>query len=719
MNRGIWMNEGFSEDLLTSCDREPIHIPGAIQPHGLLLIVDPASGVLLGRAGDPAVIGLDGLSPDIAARLLGEGCGALLASVPQSGPLLLATVPLGGRDITVVAHRSDAFLILELEPASSDLSATAALGAAQSLSSRLESALSIEEVCKVAAGAVFDITGYARIMVYRFLPDGSGAVLAEARDETYPPLLNHHFPESDIPRQARALYARNHVRVIPDSAYAPAPIEWLGDAPSDAPLDMSDSHLRSVSPIHLQYLRNMGVAASASISIMVGGNLWGLIACHNASPRGLDFVARELCKHVGQIVGIHIASRLRAGAQHETVTLAQRRDELLQILTGVGSISDSLIRHRGHVMRAIPSDGIVICNGEQIVTAGSAPDEDALRPLVAWLADATAGEPLATARLGSRFAPAQAYAAAAAGALAITLRKEPRLIVCWFRAERLQTVKWAGNPHKPVDTATGVLTPRQSFDLWRETVEGQSRPWSNAEIRAAEGFRAAILDILDQQELRSLNQQLRNALTDREDLLEQKDILMREVHHRVQNSLQLVNSMLYLQERESGNDEVRTQFDLARQRLTAVAMVHKRLWRTDKLGDVRLDSFMTELIEELATIWGEDWRSSIHLDLVPITLSTNRSVILGLIVTELLTNAVKYAYGGAPGPLLIETAELGDELRIAIADRGTGLNPKASKESFGSRLIHAMVQQLDGRLSREDNHPGLRAVLTIPMREPV
>lgn len=712
------MNDGFSEDLLTSCDREPIHIPGAIQPHGLLLIVDPSTGSLLGRAGEPATVGLQTLQPDTVAHLLDGRHEALLAALPQTGPVLLATVRIAEREVNIVAHRSGSYAVLELELASTPLSAAGALGAAQSLSSRLESALSIDEVCQTAADAVFAITGYERIMVYRFLPDGSGAVLAEARDETYPPLLNHHFPASDIPRQARALYARNHVRVIPDSAYTPAPLEWLGDAVPEAPLDMSDSHLRSVSPIHLQYLRNMEVGASASISIMVGGELWGLIACHNATPRNLDFVARELCKHVGQIVGIHIASRVRAGAQHETVTLAQRRDELLQILIGVGSIAESLIRHRSHVLRAIPADGIVICNGEQIVTAGSTPDEDALRPLLAFLTDAAGDDAFATSQLAARFEPAKAYAAAAAGVLSVTLRKEPRLVVAWLRAERLQTVNWAGNPHKLVNAETGVLTPRQSFDLWRETVEGQSRPWSSAEIKAAEGFRAAILDILDQQEMRSLNHKLRSALNDREDLLEQKDILMREVHHRVQNSLQLVNSMLYLQERESQSEEVRTQFDLARQRLTAVAMVHKRLWRTDKLGDVRLDSFITELMEELATIWGEEWRSAIHLDLVPVTISTNRSVILGLIVTELLTNAVKYAYGGAPGPLLVETAERGDDLRIAIADRGSGLNPNAAK-SFGSRLIQAMVQQLSGKLDLEDNAPGLRAVLTIPAKEPI
>lgn len=702
------------EALLTSCDREPIHIPEAIQPHGMLALYDIATGEIVATAGDFAVFGLP--NADAIARLLGEPLGELALRIPASGPTAVGIVPLAGEIFDVIAHRSGPHLVLELEASSSALSAAAALGTAQSLAVRLESALSVTEACRHAADAVHALSGYERIMVYRFLADGSGAVVAEARDEGVPSLLHHRFPESDIPKQARVLYARNHVRVIPDSAYVPAPLEWTADHAPAGPLDMSDCHLRSVSPIHLQYLRNMGVAASASISIMVGGKLWGLIACHHHSPRQLDFVEREMCKHVGQLIGAHIAARTRSGEQVEIARLDRNRDEVLQVVgTAIGSFEESALRHVGQLIRAIPSDGVAVCLDDRIQTAGSTPPPAALRGLLPLLAPQDEREAFASHALSADFPGAAEFAKAASGALSVIIRAEPHFSITWFRAEQVETVNWAGNPHKPVDEATGILSPRKSFDLWRETVTEQAREWSAAEIDAARRMRAAIVEQLDRQELRLLNRQLRRAVGEKEKLLAHKDLLMREVHHRVQNSLQIVNSMLYLQERDSGSDEVRGQFELARQRLTAVAMVHRRLWRTDQVGDVRLDTFMNELVEELASIWDPRWRAAITQHIAPVTLSTDKSILLGLIVTELLTNAVKYAYAGEPGPILIEGARDASGVRLILADRGAGIAADNPRQSFGSRLIQTLVRQMNGTLEREGNSPGLRVILSFPI----
>lgn len=701
--------------LLTSCDREPIHIPEAIQPHGMLVVYDIAGGGIVGHAGDLGT--LENSSTDDLCELLGESLDSVARRIPAAGPTSLGVVAFEGEVFDAIAHRSGDYLVLEFERSASMLSAAASLGLARDFAARLDSAQSLIEACEHAAEAVHALSGYERVMVYRFLPDGSGAVVAEALADGLSPLLNHRFPESDIPKQARALYARNHVRVIPNSAYAPAPLEWVpGHAPRQ-PLDMSDCHLRSVSPIHLQYLKNMGVAASASISIMVGGRLWGLIACHHNAVRHLDFVEREMCRHVGQLIGAHIVGRERASAQAEIARLAQSREEALQILGPTfGSIEGSVSRHLADLGRAIPSDGIAVCLEGRIETFGSVPPPAALRALLPRLVRPDEREVFATHRLGALFPEAAEHAAAASGALSIVVRSEPQFAITWFRAEQVETVNWAGNPHKALDEEGGMLTPRKSFDLWGETVREQAREWSRAEIDAAARLRADVVELLDKQELRRLNGQLRQALTDREQLIAHKDLLMREVHHRVQNSLQLVNSMLYLQERASGSDEVRAQFELARQRLTAVAMVHRRLWRTDKLGDVRLDTFMAELIDELAAVWDPRWRQLITLDVPPVTLSTDKSILLGLIVTELLTNAVKYAYSGNPGPILIEGAQNEDgSLRLIVADRGTGVAAAEPRKSFGSHLVQTLIGQLTGTLERADNDPGLRLILTCPL----
>ena len=703
--------------LLTSCDREPIHIPEAIQPHGMLVVYELASGEIVGQAGDLGT--LETSNTDDLAQLLGESLDAVADRIPPSGPTSLGVVAFEGEVFDVVVHRSGTYLVLEFERSASMMSAAASLGMARDFASRLDAAQNFTEACECAAEAVHVLSGYERVMVYRFLPDDSGAVIAEARRPGLASLLNHRFPESDIPKQARALYARNHVRVIPNSAYTPAPIEWApGNAPGQ-PLDMSDCHLRSVSPIHLQYLKNMGVTASASISIMVGGRLWGLIACHHGAVRHLDFVEREMCRHVGQLIGNHIAARERSAAQAEIARLAQSREEALRILGPTfGSIEGSVSRHLADLVRAIPSDGIAVCLEGRIEQFGSTPPPAALRALLPRMTPPEEREVFATHRLSALFPEAADFATVASGALSIVVRGAPEFSITWFRAEQVETVNWAGNPHKSVDEVTGTLTPRESFALWGETVREQAREWSRAEIDAAVRLRAEVVELLDKQELRRLNTQLRQALTDREQLIAHKDLLMREVHHRVQNSLQLVNSMLYLQERSSGSDEVRGQFELARQRLTAVAMVHRRLWRTDKIGDVRLDTFMAELVDELASIWDPRWREAITQEVAPVTMSTDKSILLGLIVTELLTNAVKYAYAGKPGPILIEGRQGNDgKLRLIVADRGAGLASDEPRQSFGSHLVQTLVSQLGGTLERADNDPGLRLILTFPLED--
>ena len=705
------------EAMLSVCAREPIHIPEAIQPHGAFVVIDVLNNTVAAQAGAiGALLGTDAPDPAAIESLIGESVTELARRTPATGSILAGTFPADTDCLDVVAHRSGQWLVLEFERCTSQLTAAAALGHAQALAARLEAAQSIAEVCQHAAEAIHQLTGYSRIMVYQFLADDSGAVIAEARDQDIPSLLNHRFPESDIPRQARALYARNHVRVIPNSAYDPSPLQWRVELDPRRPLDMSDCHLRSVSPVHLQYLMNMGVAASASISVMVGGKLWGLIACHHHEGRQLDFVEREMGKHVGQLVGAQVAARQRSAAQLESARLAQLRAEMLQILDpAIGSVEETLLRHAADVMRAIPCDGVAITLDGRTEQFGSTPTRAQLRDLLPRLQPPAEADAYACNSLSGEFASATSFARAASGALAILFRTEPRLSITWFRAEQIETIDWAGNPHKEPNPETGALTPRQSFDLWRETVHRQARPWSMAEVDAAARIRAAIVDLIDKQELRTLNRQLRRVLTDKEHLLAHKDLLMREVHHRVQNSLQLVNSMLYLQERDSGNEEVRVQFELARQRLTAVAMVHRRLWRADKIGDVRLDTFLAELIEELASVWDPRWRAGITLEVAPVTLSTDRSVLLGLVVTELMTNAVKYAYAGEPGPILIEGLQERDgSIRLSIADRGQGLAEQEARQSFGSRLVQTLVGQLAGTLERHDNAPGLRVELVIP-----
>jgi two-component sensor histidine kinase len=243
--------------------------------------------------------------------------------------------------------------------------------------------------------------------------------------------------------------------------------------------------------------------------------------------------------------------------------------------------------------------------------------------------------------------------------LGIVISDDQPFVLLWFRAERAEVVNWAGNPHKPVEPGLGpgTLNPRASFEVWRETVHGLSRPWTKAEIDVARRFRDQLINISQHRRVEELNSMLQQKIGEADRLIAQKDLLMREAHHRVQNSLQLVSAMLRLQQREFSDPTVKARFEETQQRILAAAAVHRHLWRSDEIGTVRLDNYLQEIRDSLVDAWGRQWDKYVLLQGTSILMPTDKAVVLALIVTELLTNSVKHAYGGEPGPIQVRFVE--------------------------------------------------------------
>jgi two-component sensor histidine kinase len=284
----------------------------------------------------------------------------------------------------------------------------------------------------------------------------------------------------------------------------------------------------------------------------------------------------------------------------------------------------------------------------------------------------------------------------------------------WFRAEQVEVVNWAGNPHKNVTAGPGgLLTPRASFEAWSETVRGRSRRWTIPEIEAAGHLRRAVMGVWQTRRIRDLNRQLLATLDEKELLIRQKEFLIGEVNHRVQNSLQLVSSFLALQARSSDDAALQATIEEARRRIAAVSLVHRRLYRADQLEAVDAARYIDELLSDLAASLGADWEQHIVLDLQPVMLPADRAVALGLVVTELVINANKYAYGGAAGPLRVALSENANRFRLIVADEGIGRT--SLRKGFGSRMMDALMAQLGGVLEFEDNRPGTRATLSAPI----
>jgi two-component system, chemotaxis family, sensor kinase Cph1 len=653
-------------------------------------------------------------------RPLAEFVGAVNAEMAErvtktaTKRAFIGTIENAGRSsINITSHLTGGYLILELEPkVGPEKSSAELLGALESASAAFDQASTLKALCDAAAIEFRKLTGYDRVMVYRFLDDAAGEVLAEDRRPDLHSFMNHHFPASDIPQQARALYIRNLLRVIPDVNYVAAVLqpEWK----ASAPLDMSDSILRSVSPIHLQYLRNMNVAASASISIVKDGVLWGLIACHNETPRVIPYDLRAACRTLASNLARQIKTREETDAYRERLRIRGSEDETIALLSRAGALDEEIEHHLDELSRLLSGDGFAVVRDKKILRMGACPSEEEIGKLATWLTGKTAEAIFATNQLATLYPAAKSFGGVAAGVLALLLSAEEPWLLIWFRAEEIQTVNWAGNPHKAVDPKPGeILNPRTSFEAWQETVRGRARRWTLVELEAAARIRHDLIEVRQNYRLKEVNRQLTESVAEKNLLLEQKQFLIGEVNHRVQNSLQLVSGFLSFQARESGDAEFTAAVEEARRRIMAVSLLHRSLYRGDQIGVTDGGRYIEELSENLIASIGALWKPYFSLRLGPVMLPIDRVVPLGLVVTELVINITKYAYGGVAGPVEIGLTEHAGKFNMVVADKGTGRT--STRRGFGTRMMTALVTQLGGELTFEDNEPGLRAMLSAPI----
>lgn len=499
-----------------SCASESIHIPGSIQPHGLLLLFDADSSNLTHWAGDfERILGIEPTCGSTAAELLGRPLDELVrpgALLDGSEAIFLGDLrPADRPGVAIQAHRTGRFLAIELQQVPDDGAATPALEHVRAISDCIAGKSTQAEACHAAAQEVRSITGFDRIMIYRFLEDGSGSVIAEARASKVSAYFNHRFPSSDIPSQARELYRRNLLRTIPDVAYSPVPIE----PPPHLPVDMSHCVLRSVSPVHIQYLKNMDVGASMSISLLVDDKLWGLIACHHHTARKVPVDAQLLCRHVGTSLSAFILS---CGQAEIALLDALQREAVESALRTLRSSTDperTLRKSAAELKGLINCGGFaLLSNGETVAKAGLIPTAKDLRLLAPLVESHLRGSgSYLTDRLGEVMAGAPQIGTTASGVMAVRLEASQPLLALWFRPEQVEEIDWAGDPGLKEEAAKtfGALTPRRSFATWRETVRGHSRPWMWYESSAADLFQSRANYTLQRHRLKQVNLQLAEA----------------------------------------------------------------------------------------------------------------------------------------------------------------------------------------------------------------
>lgn len=508
---------------LSNCDREPIHIPGSIQPHGVLLAVREtdwtvrqvsANTEAAFGAGPAALLGapLAEVLGDEETGRLKEVAAGMLDEVPH----YLSSVASGpdGRLWERLMHRRNGFLILEYEnwQGAVDAPLIELHAAVRATMSQLQAAKSLTAFCQTAAERLRAFTGFDRVMVYRFLDDGSGHVFAEARREDLEPFLGLHYPASDIPAQARELFRKSWLRLLPDTACEPTAM--LAAEPGAAPLDMSFAAIRSISPIHMEYLQNMGVHGSMSISIVEDNQLWGLFACHHYSPKYVPHATRMACEFLASMLSLQVSKREEADASDYRLRLAQWNSRLREEMAAQEDVVDALAGPAG-MPGELAGDGAAVLLDGNWRLMGATPSQAQLDALVRRL-DERPEEVVQASRQMVADMPELGFdPAVAAGMLAVRLTKFKPEYLFWFRREYAQQIHWAGDPSKPVGVGPrgDRLTPRKSFELWVTESRGRSRPWQRWEVEAAMELRRTVVDTIVRrvQKLMLLNAELQRS----------------------------------------------------------------------------------------------------------------------------------------------------------------------------------------------------------------
>lgn len=672
---------------MDACAREPIHIPGTIQPHGTLLVLDPSTFRVLQRArNQPEILGGD----DLLDRSLDglPGVGGLLAQElrrwqPADEPFLLTSIEHQGRYLQVSAHRTAQGVLVEIEAQADDDQSQALYPRIRRLLDLLESAADIPGVGAAATRELRRLAGFDRALLYRFDADWNGTVIAEDGNGRLPSYMDLRFPAGDIPPQARALYKTSRLRLIPDNGYTPIPVEPTLSPLDGAPLDLGAASLRSVSPVHLQYMRNMGTAASMSIAILLDGELWGLLSCHHAEPRHLSASLRAACDTFGRLITQRIGAIERMAQHVDRLNRQRLESELLTAIAQETGFETGLVRHADVWASLARAEGAALVTDENVYSAGSTPPAAVTQRLAALLKQRGIKDLLATEQLAD-FAPEfEAHADKAAGVLALPISQLHASYLIWYRPELVHTVRWGGAPKAPRTTAE-VLTPRASFTQWTELVRLRSQAWSPVDIEAVRSLRASIVDfVLKRAEERA-------ALTSE---LERSNRELESFSYSISHDLRapfrhIVGYAELMHERLPDLDQTsRHYLDTIRESALSAGQLVDDLLSFSQLSRASLAIARIDMKKLLSEVQRGlepdtagrriDWQIG---DLPP---AWGDAALVRQAVHNLIENALKYSRDRDPATIKVEGSEEAQSTVYRVADNGVGFDMRYVGKLFG------------------------------------
>jgi chemotaxis family two-component system sensor kinase Cph1 len=659
---------------LSNCDREPIHIPGSIQPHGALLAFDAAGRLAIHSDNASALLGA---LPTIGQTLSDAHLTAQLRQVITTALSHddqhddLFGIDLASAKFDVIFSKSDGLTLVEFERCRDvGMSIDAFPVLAHRAIDRVQRQTSTEELLDVVVNEVHALTGFDRVMGYRFLPDESGEVVAERKRADLESFKGQRYPSGDIPAQARRLYVLNPLRLIADVAYQPVPLTPQINPLTGAPLDLSRSVLRSVSPIHIEYLTNMGVMASMSISIVVNGKLWGMIACHHMSPHLVPRAVRMSCQLLSQIVSVLVERTLSQehvkAIEYSSATRRKISDRTMQ----AGDFLQALVEQNPGFCDLIASQGGAVAIDGRVETCGEIPPPaQAVLDLIDWLEENETADIFATDSIVRDIPALAGNGLATSGLLAARFHRERSGYVFWFRNEQIENVRWGGNPQKIYSTGPlgARLTPRGSFAEWQEEVKGKSSAWLPSELEIASQFRNDLQEIA----------LTKSTLSERA-----RDTLFAMLGHDLRDPLQAIMMAAQLLERQNEGDASKATLGKRivnssgrMKRLISevldVSRIQNGLGLSVAPVPTDIGTILHDLVRETTTA-----HPNLQIDLECSTAGTANvdPDRIGQVVSNLLSNARHH--GDSEQPIIVHAIGDDSRVKISVTNHGQAIDPK-------------------------------------------
>jgi two-component system, chemotaxis family, sensor kinase Cph1 len=715
------------------CEREPIHIPGSIQPNAVMLAADAGTLLVVAYSANVGEI-VDPIEPPLAGRPLADVLPADFVAAARArlangtlddGASIRRRLTLPDRDVAyhAVAHAHAGRLIveMELEPDSADDFATASQTDTELAVGRLREAETLADAARIGAEEIRAFTGFESVLVYRFDAEWNGEAVAEDKVSDWSrSLIGLRFPASDIPAQARALYTKAKSRFVIDRDSVPV---GLVSAPGagNAPIDLTFAQHRTLSPIHLEYQRNLGVNGSMSISIMVENRLWGLMIGHHRRPHYVTPETRAAATVLTDAFAMRVQEIESRRLWEERQAHLDVEGRLVRGLTRSDDFVAALTGGATTLLDLFSATGAGIVSGERVTLIGRAPPAAMVTTIAAWLREnVPAGEiGYSSNSFAAEYPDAGAHREIASGLLAAFVDASRENLLLWFRPEVPSTVTWGGDPRKPVLAGSGpvAVLPRRSFERWIEERTGFASPWAEWQLQLAGSLAEAVEGVVLRQ--RRKIDELTSLLAEKERLLEQKDLLTREIDHRVKNSLQIVSAFLQMQRRQIADGEARQAFADTSARVMSVARVHDSLYQAERVDEVDLGQTIESLCNDLAELAGDG--HAVNLSAEPgLMVPYRKAVALSLIATELVTNAFKYAANPeGVGRVDVSVSASGPgAVQLRVCDDGAGLpddwadaRARGKGSGLGMKLIRAMLDQINATL-HVANSPGACFTIT-------